>query len=90
MVFYKSYRADQIYILGQSSNPFESYVLVEMMGKELRDSKEDIFYHKKVTLVTLQRGCGQYNVTELSIARKKFLTPVTFLHITGIETCVVK
>ena len=47
MIFYKSYRADQRHILGQFSNPFESYVLVEMIGKELKDNKGDIFYHKK-------------------------------------------
>ena len=48
--FYKSYRSDQIHILGQSSNPFESCVLVEMIGKELKDNKGDIFYHKKCDL----------------------------------------
>ena len=54
-VFYNSYRADQLHILVQFSNIFESDVLVEMTGKELTDDRGDIFYDKNVTCDTSKR-----------------------------------
>ena len=81
MTFYISYRADQIHILGQSSNPFESYALVEMMAKELKDNKGYIFYHKKCDSRDTSKRAFFGIMLQNYTLPKKFLTAATFLHI---------